>query len=249
MARDAQIIGLLACVWLLGGCGAGRQDEPARHVFESHNLLRHAGYVGPGPISSGEIGSGEERTLRTVLGSNRCYLVAAFGSPGIADLSLTVAAPDGEQVARENSTGRNAVVSFCAERDGEHQVTLAATGGAGSYDLTYWVATEGGSGGEQGGGTRLALGRPVQGVLPPGQRFVDYSLNIRQRRAVVIDLESADFDAFLYLIRDGIELTRDDDGGEGLNSRITTVLEPGAYTVRVGSFADSGAGQFSLVVR
>lgn len=224
-------------------------DDTSRHVFESHNLLRHAGYTGPGPISSGEIGSGEERTLRAVLGSDRCYLVAAFGSSGIRDLSLSIAAPDGEQVARETGRGPNAVVSFCAERSGEHQVTLAAAEGAGSFHFTYWFATGGGPGVEEGGGNRLAMGRPVEGFLPPGQRYVDYTLNLRERRTVVIELQSSDFDTYLYLLRGGVELDRDDDGGSGLNSRISTALEPGTYTVRVGSFADRGAGQFTIVVR
>ncbi len=223
MGRFQPMVAMLAGLHLLAGCGGGLADDTQRQVFESHNLMRHAGYAGPGPITSGELARGENQSYRALLARDVCYVVAAYGEPELEELELSVVAPDGETIAQEQVLGRNAVVSFCSESSGEHQVSLTATQGGGSFLLTYWYAREGGAGGEDGG-TRLTLGRPVNGVLPPGQRFVDYTLRLRERRSVTIDLQSHEFDTYLYLLRDGMEIDRNDDGGAGLNSRLSVFL-------------------------
>jgi len=106
--------------------------------------------------------------------------------------------------------------------------------------------------GGQGQGTgqpanSLRRGLPVTGVLPMGQRL-DYPLHVDQRGVVNIAATSTDFDTFLYLLVNGAEVGRDDDGAGGLNSRISLFLEPGDYVVRVGSFQDAGGGRFTLTV-
>ncbi len=249
MGRFHGIASILTCLVVLVGCGGRQSEDPAQGVFQSHNLLRHAGFTGPGPISSGELTAGESHELSAYLPREACLVMAAFGSREIRDISVSVTAPDGEEIAREGGVGRNAYLSFCTERAGEHQVTLAAAGGAGSYRLTYWYASEPGGGDGGSTGDRIILGRPISGVLPPGQRFVDYSLRLTERRSVTIDLQSSVFDTYLYLLRDGVEVDRDDDGGSGLNSRLSAYLQPGNYTVRVGSFANRGSGPFTLIVR
>jgi serine/threonine-protein kinase len=94
-------------------------------------------------------------------------------------------------------------------------------------------------------GGEVRLGQPLMGVLPMGQR-VDYPLQLDQRGMITITLQSDQFDTFLYLVRNGVELGRDDDGGGGFNSRISLWLEPGTYAVRVASFGDQGGGPFVL---
>lgn len=246
ISRAPLALCVLGC-FVLSSCGPS-VSAPHRRLFDSHNLLRHAGYAGLGHVSSGEVGPDQSRGLRARFSRDACYVLAAFGSDGLDDLGLTILGPDESPVAEERGTGRNAIVSFCAERSGVHQVTVTAEQGAGDFQLAYWS----GSSDEEvgpGDGNRLTLGRTVTGVLPPGQRFVDYTLTIERRRPVTINLESRDFDTYLYLLRQGIQLTRNDDGGAGLNSRIAISLEPGTYTVRVGSFGDRGSGQFTLVAR
>jgi hypothetical protein len=248
MRSLSRIIAAIACL-ALWSCGAP-QHSLERRLFDSHNLLRHAGFSGLGPIASGELASEGSRTLRARFARDACYVVAAFGSDTLEDIGLTVVGPDEAPLTEERGTGRTAIASFCAQRAGEHLITITAEAGAGGYQVAYWF---GGDAGETTAGgasqNQLTLGRPVNGTLSPGQQHVDYTFSIQQRRSVTIDLESRDFDTYLYMLRDGTVIARNDDGGNGLNSRLTMPLEPGTYTVRVGSFMDRGAGQFSVVVR
>jgi hypothetical protein len=248
MISQARLALLVGCL-VLAGCGAA-QDPPQRRLFESHNLLREAGFPVLGPISTGEVSPDHPRTLRAMLYRDACYLLAVFGGDGLADVGVTVGEPDETPLAEDVGTGRTAVVSFCAEREGEHQVTVTAASGAGEFAMAYWLAAGDGAGpgGGGGGGASIALGRPVQGTLAPGQPYLDYALTIDEPRMVVIDLQSSDFDAFLYLLQGGSELDRNDDSN-GLNSQITRFLEPGTYTVRVSSFMEQGSGRFTLVAR
>lgn len=61
-----------------------------------------------------------------------------------------------------------------------------------------------------------------------------YMVRLEQGRTYQIDLETVDFDAYLYLISPGGQiLTHDDDGGNRLNSRIRwTAQQTGEYTIR-----------------
>jgi hypothetical protein len=93
----------------------------------------------------------------------------------------------------------------------------------------------------------LQRGQPVMGTLVMGQQL-DYPLRVEQRGMTTITVSSSDFDTYLYLIVNGGEMAHDDDGGGGLNSRLSLFLEPGDYTVRVGSYQNSGAGTFVLTV-
>ena len=63
---------------------------------------------------------------------------------------------------------------------------------------------------------------------------------------VVVDL-SGSFDTFLELYDENCELVaRDDDGGDGLNSRISRSLPAGSYFVGVSSFGSGMRGTFLL---
>ncbi len=64
-----------------------------------------------------------------------------------------------------------------------------------------------------------------------------------------IDLESAEFDAFLVLKdSQGNVIATDDDGGTGLNSRIERVLAAGTYEIVASSFGPNQTGAYQLTV-
>ena len=88
-----------------------------------------------------------------------------------------------------------------------------------------------------------------------------YTFELGATRTVVIDLASPDInstgrrgdpgfvDTLLVLHRGdcrNCRLTYNDDGGEGLNSRITMALDTGLYTIEVTSYKDEAVGEYQL---
>jgi len=65
----------------------------------------------------------------------------------------------------------------------------------------------------------------------------------RARQGVRIDALSGAFDSYLVLLRDGVVVDSNDDGGEGQNARIITVLPAaGTYTAVVSAYGGGDAG-------
>jgi hypothetical protein len=97
-------------------------------------------------------------------------------------------------------------------------------------------------------GGLVAVGDTVEGSLDGGMAL--YKLALEAGQMVSIGLASEDFDAYLRLQdKAGMDLASDDDSGGGLNSRLLyTAPESATYTVVVGSFADDGAGAYTLTV-
>ncbi len=92
--------------------------------------------------------------------------------------------------------------------------------------------------------------RSTDPLVTDGRRGQAWQFDGVAGQRVVIELESEDLDAYLYLIWPGLaEPLEDDDGGDGLNSRIETTL-PASGTYRiVASSLSSGTGAYTLRVR
>lgn len=106
------------------------------------------------------------------------------------------------------------------------------------------------------GGRAVAVAAAQPGTLSSsdllsagGRRVQAWSFSGSQGDELQFDLRSDDFDAFIYVVGPGLgEGLRDDDSGEGLNSRLCVVLQQsGEYRV-VASSLSGGTGDFSLEV-
>lgn len=106
------------------------------------------------------------------------------------------------------------------------------------------------------GGRSVAASMSLDGVLSEsdvlsagGRRVQAWSLSTAPGAELQVDLRSVDFDAFLYVVGPGLgEGLRDDDSGDGLNSRLClAVSEPGEYRV-VASSLEGNVGSFTLEV-
>lgn len=85
----------------------------------------------------------------------------------------------------------------------------------------------------------IAIGETQTGTLSTQQPFADWTFTASEGDTVTIAVRSLDFDTYLLLFDDQeMELARDDDGGDGLNSRIGPFPIPadGTYTIRVTSY-------------
>lgn len=103
-------------------------------------------------------------------------------------------------------------------------------------------------------GRTVELGSEVSGELTApdpltgdGRRVQVWTLRLDGDLPVQVDLLSGDFDPYLYVVGPGLgEGLRDDDGGEGLNSRLCfRTSEAGEYRV-VASSLGGGRGSFRL---
>jgi hypothetical protein len=111
------------------------------------------------------------------------------------------------------------------------------------------------------GATRLTRAGPVQGTLEggdprllEGHHFDAYTFDGRAGEAVVLSLESDEFDAFLGLaLRAGVVTERiatNDDGPRGTDSQLARVLPAdGEYVVVVRGLSSDALGHYALELR
>lgn len=95
----------------------------------------------------------------------------------------------------------------------------------------------------------ISIGETVTGEITDGEA-VEYVFEAKAGDSIVIDLQG-EFDTYLYLLdAEGNELERNDDGGEGTNSRIRgfVIPEDGTYTIQADSFSDTDSGAFTLTL-
>ncbi len=101
--------------------------------------------------------------------------------------------------------------------------------------------------------TVLILGQIVPNDLPDRRRNHPckiHSLKLSKDKTYQIDLESKEFDCYLRVEDStGKQLAENDDGGEGLNSRLRFAPpKDDVYQIIATSFA-GGAGMYTLKVR
>jgi uncharacterized protein (TIGR03437 family) len=113
--------------------------------------------------------------------------------------------------------------------------------------------------------TPITLGQPRNGALAQGDclsplrggnRFADrYSFSGTAGQQVVLSQSSTAFDSYLYLIGpNGALLAQDDDGGDGVNSRIPpdsgffTLPATGTYLLEATSLGENRAGDYTISV-
>ncbi len=94
-------------------------------------------------------------------------------------------------------------------------------------------------------GRPLTGGSHITDWLSNGSR--SYTLQVETAGIYTIDLRSSEFDTRLELSGNGLSL-QDDDGGNGTDSRLTTLLQPGSYALGAHSFQE-GNGAFYLDVQ
>ena len=79
-----------------------------------------------------------------------------------------------------------------------------------------------------------------------------YTFTLRQRHEITIELTSPTVDTYLYLLRGagqrGTVIDSNDDM-VGSNSRITSMLEPGTYTVEATTYSSGATGPFTLLLQ
>ena len=104
-------------------------------------------------------------------------------------------------------------------------------------------------------GRRVAVGEEASGSLSTGDllgsdgRIQVWVLWADPGENVRVDLRSSDFDAYLRVVGPGLGTgLTDDDGGDGLNSRLCFQVPEGGETRVVASALSDGTGSFEIAV-
>ena len=84
--------------------------------------------------------------------------------------------------------------------------------------------------------------------------FDDWILEVTRPGRIEVRLSSDDFDTYLLLSRgwrgsyDWETIAEDDDGGSGVDSRLTARVSPGTYTITANSYGSYSTGSYRLTV-
>ena len=246
--------------------------DSARGVY----TLAAAGWEAPDAAAPGQsvvIGAGETRGGILEPGDevsadgpyqDRWLVDAAAGARLVVDMrssdldSYLVALDPGGKVLGSDDDGgggKDAELSLRARVAGRYTILATSYGdepATGAYRLSVQADT--GSFAEPGASAVIALGETRQGRLEDGDlrgaRGLEdhWTFAGRAGQGVRIDAMSSVFDSYLVLLHDGAVVDSNDDGGEGQNARIVTVLpEAGTYTAVVSAYGgDEAGGRYAL---
>ncbi|MGV9005862.1 MAG: caspase family protein [Brevundimonas sp.] len=165
----------------------------------------------------------------------------------------------------DDPDSRDSRLHLTLPADGEYRITATSyeAGETGSYRLSV-MADSGSTRAEPpvraneraASGGRITVGQTVAGRLGSGDATLDsgeyvdtYSFVGRRGERVAVELTSSAFDAYTILRTPSGEQRENDDGQDGTDSRLDTVLtEDGEYQVMVTSYASGETGSYRFSV-
>lgn len=168
------------------------------------------------------------------------------------DAYLIVLDADGRELATDDDglSGRDAQVSIRAAAAGRLTAIATSFGEdpqSGAYRLA--LIEETGNFAEPGMPSLLAPGEANDGRLELGDRsgargYLDeWTFTGRAGQMARVDVTSQTFDPYVVLRQGGTPLDSNDDGGEGTNARLATVLpRDGEYTLVVSAYTEGRQG-------
>ena len=191
--------------------------------------------------------------------------IAISMSSGTFDTFLFLRRPDGTVLTQDDDGGGGTNSRIPASSG---FLTLPTTGvytilassfspsTTGSYALTLSIQNT------NCPSTPISVGQTINGTLSVSDCrlsddsiFDSYTFSGTAGQSISISMTSATFDTYLLLFNpDGTLLTEDDDGGDGLNSRIPpdtgtlTLPVTGTYKIFANSFAANTTGAYSLTL-
>ena len=158
------------------------------------------------------------------------------------DAYLRLTGRNVEQEDDDNGGNLNSRIRAWLEPGDYTLTTSSVNGSSGSFKLSINL-TPTNSNLATRDGTALAIGQTAQGMIDSRGRR-SFVLNLDNARRIQFDASADDFDATLRVTGPGVD-AQDDDGGGGLNARLSLPLGPGRYTVEVSSLGNT-QGMFEL---
>jgi hypothetical protein len=177
------------------------------------------------------------------------------------DAYLRLENPKGDQVAANDDGGGmlNSRITYRAPEDGDYMILAMSLGGGstGKFTLKVKELTPAAPVNAKGFDLKLDKGQVAAASMIAandpaykGKRHKAFTLHVEAGKTYQIDMISMAFDPYLFLENpDGEVIAQDDDGGEGLNSRITfKAAKAGKHRI-ICTYFGNGDGEFNLTVR
>lgn len=195
--------------------------------------------------------------VRLQEGQSYRFTLNASGDSPVGDPLIRLRNARGEELAYDDDGGGalNSYLEFTAPSTGNYYVEATSYSGAdtGGYtigarqgDIPADVSTD---------ANLSAEGDYREGVLSPAGDRDWYRLDLAENQGVRLALNTTGMpdsvsDPYLVLYGpDGAEITRDDDGGDGLNSWLEfQAPAAGAYYVEARGFSEDEAGRYAINV-
>lgn len=198
--------------------------------------------VGEGEVTDWLTGTAKDYTLQV----ERPGLYTITLASTAFDAMLRVRGPNVQAENDDSGGGTDSLLRLFLE-PGSYTLNAAAleSEGRGDFNLAVRYAPLPG-GMVTSDGTALVSGQVAVARVDggSGRRFV---LDVPNDAQVVFEARSDEFDTVLHVEGPGGTF-EDDDGGSGTNSRLSTRLTAGRYTVRVESLG-AGSGMFEVEAR
>ena len=207
----------------------------------------------PGRPVTGELTDAQPAVRYRIDGAEGQGLVVSMTGDDDLDPFLRLLSAEGGELASDDDggDGLDAHLEATLPRAGSYFVEAGSfqSLGRGSFTLTLDPAAVGVRGEQE---PPLQPGETREGSIEQGGQRLRYPIQLTGGTTVVIDVRASgdgSLDPQVSLLGpDGGEVASDDDGGEGLNSRLeTAVPADGVYTVTVNGFTSS-TGSFSVTV-
>jgi hypothetical protein len=197
--------------------------------------------INPGDTVSGS--STGRVTYSLQLSAGQTVMIQVQSS--VFDAYLEIFDSNGTMVGSDDdggAAGTDSMLVFAAPANGTYTIVVRAFGSdnaGGAYTLSI-------SGSDSGTTIDQSSGMIEVGatITSSSMDFADYTISLQAGQAVLINLQSDQFDTYLVMVNpQGNEVASNDDGGDGTNSRLVFVADSaGIYTIRVGSCCINPAG-------
>lgn len=181
-------------------------------------------------------GTAEGADLTYTLSAGSGDVIALVLESNDFDPTLTLLDSSGEQVAFNDDTiGLNSQIAYSVPEEGDYTVIVSSFDGEPQGNFSLIVI----------GGACILLDQTAAGEV------IDYFWTIPEGETILVDLQSEAFDPLITVSNSSEEeLASDDDGGDGLNSRLAfTAPADDIYAVTVTRFGEqTPEGDYRLIV-
>jgi hypothetical protein len=185
------------------------------------------------------------KAFRVKLLGGKRYRVAMISNQVDSVLVIKDAADKQQAWDDDSAGGLNALIMFDPPGDGTYTIHALSLNGPGPFSLQIREAIV----------HEVGAGLTLKGNIGKAKTAsFAYNVKLVAGKTYVIDMVSPNqnaLDPYLILLDPaGKKITEDDDGGDGLNARITYRVEnTGTYRIVCTSFERAGAGAYLFTVR